>query len=105
VTAAGNSESATASVTLAAGSVHTLVVLDDPGKLFIDNLLEAAASQSAPIGSAQTGFGGTAARPAASPRPWLVAGAGGLLAIACGLVLLARRRRPALHARRPARSA
>jgi hypothetical protein len=105
VTAAGNSESATASVTLAAGSVHTLVVLDDPGKLFIDNQLEAAASQSAPIGSAQTGFGGTAARPAASPRPWLVAGAGGLLAIACGLVLLARRRRPALHARRPARSA
>jgi hypothetical protein len=105
VTAAGNSESATASVTLAAGSVHTLVVLDDPGKLFIDNLLEAAASQSAPIGSAQTGFGGTAARPAASPRPWLAAGAGGLLAIACGLVLLARRRRPALHARRPARSA
>lgn len=105
VTAAGNSESATATVTLAAGSVHTLVVLDGQGQLFIDNLLEAAASQTAPIGSAQTGFGGTAARPAASPRPWLAAGAGGLLAIACGVVLLSRRRRPALHTRRPPRSA
>jgi hypothetical protein len=105
VTAAGISESATATVTLAAGSVHTLVVLDGQGQLFIDDLLEAAASQTAPIGSTQTGFGGTAARAAASPRPWLAAGAGGLLATACGVVLLSRRRRPAQHVRRRPRSA
>jgi hypothetical protein len=105
VKAAGSTESTTATITLAAGSIHTLVVLDDPGKLVIDNLLEAAASETAPIGSVQTGLGGTAGSPGASLRPWLAAGAAGTLAAAGGTVLLMRRRRPALHARQPARSA
>ena len=105
VKAAGSTESTTATITLAAGSIHTLVVLDDRGKLVIDNLLEAAASETAPIGSVQTGLGGTAGSPGASLRPWLAAGAAGTLAAAGGTVLLMRRRRPALHARQPARSA
>jgi hypothetical protein len=105
VRAAGSSETAKRSITLTAGSIHTLVVLDDPGKLFIDDLLEAAASQEAPIGSAQTGFGGTAPRPGLALQPALAAAAGGLLLLTGGLVLVSRRRRPALHARGPVRSA
>ncbi len=105
VRAAGTSETATSSITLSAGSIHTLVILDNPGKLSIDDLLEAAGSKVAAIGGAQTGFGGTAARPGATLRPWLAAGTAGLLLVAGGIALLSRRRRPALHARRPARSA
>lgn len=104
VRAAGAILTATASITLAAGSIHTLVVLDDPGKLAIDDLLEAAGSKVAPVGPAQTGFGGTAARPGAALRPWLAAAAAGLLSAIGGIGLLSRRRRPALHAHRPARS-
>jgi Domain of unknown function (DUF4397) len=99
VKAAGSSESATRSVTLAAGSIHTLVILDEPGTLAIDDLLEAAASQQAPIGSAQTGLGGTAARPGLGIRSELAATAVGALLLAGGLVVASRRRRPARHAR------
>jgi Domain of unknown function (DUF4397) len=99
VTAAGASETATASITLAAGSIHTLVILDDPGKLTIDDLLEAAGSKVTPAGPAQTGFGGTAGRPGATVRPWLVAGTAGLVLAFGGIALVSRRRKPALHAR------
>jgi hypothetical protein len=105
VRAAGTSETATSSITLTAGSIHTLVVLDDPGKLVIDDLLEAAGSKVEAAGGAQTGFGGTAGRPGVTLRPWLTAAAAGLLLAAGGITLVSRRRRPALHARRPAGSA
>ena len=52
-------------VTLAAGSVHTIVVLDGTSGLKIENLTDAAASQVAAKGGAATGLGGTAPGPAA----------------------------------------
>src|SRR3984885_523610 len=44
LTVSGGGDNATASVPLAAGTVHTLVVLDGPKGLQIDNLLDAAGS-------------------------------------------------------------
>jgi Domain of unknown function (DUF4397) len=99
VRAVGGSETARSSITLAAGTVHTLVILDDPGKLTIDNLLDAAGAKVAPAGSAQTGFGGTAAQPGTAMLPWAVATLAGLAAAIAGTAVLTRRRRPALHAR------
>jgi hypothetical protein len=100
VHAAGSSESATSTITFGAGTIHTLVVLDDPGSLTIDDLLEAAGSVPA-TGGVQTGFGGMAPRPApAAPlRLWLVLGLAGLLMASAGVTLVTRRRRPAVHAR------
>jgi hypothetical protein len=74
---AGDTESA---VTLTAGSIHTLVVLDGAKGLEIANLEDADGSSQLPAGGAQTGFGGTAARGPGSPLPWLEV-------IACGCVL------------------
>jgi hypothetical protein len=105
VKAAGSSEATSRSVTLAAGSIHTLVILDEPGTLAIDDLLEAAASQRAPIGSAQTGLGGTAALPGLGIRADLAAAAAGILLVTGGLVVASRRRRPARHARGAVNSA
>lgn len=99
VRAAGSSETATTSVVLAAGSIYTLVVLDGPSTLVIDDLLEAAGSKVAAIGGAQTGLGGTAARPGVSLRPWAAVATAGVIGVAFGTALLSRRRRPALHAR------
>ncbi len=96
---AGRSEHATQSVSLTAGSLHTLVVLDENGKLAIDDLMDAEGSKVAPAGAPQTGFGGTAARPGATLLPWAAAGLAGLLAAAAGTFMVTRRRRPALHAR------
>jgi Domain of unknown function (DUF4397) len=98
VHAVGGSESAASSITFAAGTIHTLVILDDPGTLTIDNLLEAAGSVPA-TGGVQTGFGGMAPRPAPDLRLWLILGLAGLLAASAGVTLATRRRRPALHAR------
>ncbi len=71
-----------APVELAADTVHTIVVLDGSDGLKVDNLTDAAGSQVAPAGAAQTGFGGTAPKPA-SPAPWLLTmAAGALLALA-----------------------
>jgi Domain of unknown function (DUF4397) len=100
VHAAGSSESASSTISFAAGTIHTLVILDDPGSLKIDDLLEAAGSQVAPAGGVQTGFGGMAPRPGPSPRLWIILALSGLLAASAGVTTLARRRRPALHARR-----
>jgi hypothetical protein len=97
--AAGSSEHATQSVSLTAGSLHTLVILDENGKLAIDDLMDAEGSKVAPDGAPQTGFGGTAARPGATLLPWAAAGLAGLLAAAGGTFVVTRRRRPALHAR------
>jgi O6-methylguanine-DNA--protein-cysteine methyltransferase len=87
----GASGSTTSTVTLTAGTVHTLVVLDGAKGLTLDNFTDAAGSGSAPAGGAATGFGGTAPRDPAE-APWLyLIGAGLLLAAAGGLAL---RRRP-----------
>jgi hypothetical protein len=99
VHAAGSSESTTASIALAAGSIHTIVVLDEPGKLALDDLLDAAGSKVIPAGAPRTGFGGTAARPGAALLPWAAAAAAGLAIALTGTAVLGRRRRPALHAR------
>ena len=50
LTVSGGGDNATASVPLAAGTVHTLVVLDGANGLQIDNLLDAAGSGVAPAG-------------------------------------------------------
>jgi hypothetical protein len=96
---AGSSESSTGTISVTAGSIHTIVVLDDATKLGIDDLIDAQGSKVEPAGAAQTGFGGTAARPGAALLPWLGVGAAGLLAAAGGALVVSRRRRPALHAR------
>jgi len=79
-------------VTLAAGTVHTIVVLDDASGLKVDAVTDAAGSQIMPKGAVSAGFGGTAPRPPANPAPWLVTIAIGALLAAAGLVRL---RRPA----------
>jgi Domain of unknown function (DUF4397) len=80
---AGESGSANSTVTLAAGTVHTIVVLDGAKGLVLDNLVDAAGSDDAPAGAAGTGFGGTAPR-SPSPVPWLYLIAAGLLLAAAG---------------------
>lgn len=99
VAAKGATKSVTASITLVAGTIHTIVVLDEPGKLVLDDLLDAAGSKVAPAGGAQTGFGGTAARPGATLVPWAAAAIAGLAITGSGTAMLTRRRRPAQHAR------
>jgi hypothetical protein len=81
----GSGENAHISIPLAAGTVHTLVVLDGAKGLQIDNLLDAAGSAVDPAGGAATGFGGMAPRAPSSPLPWLaVIGTGLLLAVVGG---------------------
>jgi hypothetical protein len=95
---AGESESANSTITLAAGTVHTIVVLDGSKGLVLDNLLDAAGSDDPPAGAAATGFGGTAPR-VPSPMPWLyLIAAGLLLAIAGGLGVRLRPRPRGRHA-------
>lgn len=84
VKAAGVSEHTSASITLAAGTIHTIVVLDDPGHLALDDLVDAAGSRVIPAGAPTTGLGGTAPRPAPSNLPWLLIVAGGLVLCAAG---------------------
>ena len=84
---AGSSENTSTVVTVAAGTVHTLVVLDGANGLAIDNLVDAAGSAVPPAGGAATGFGGTAPH-VPSPLPWLVlVAAGSLVAVVGGLGL------------------
>jgi Domain of unknown function (DUF4397) len=87
----GESETANETITLAAGTVHTLVVLDGSKGLVLDNFLDGAGSGEAPVGGVATGLGGTAPK-VPSPMPWVyLIGAGLLLAAAGGL---AASRRP-----------
>ncbi len=84
------------SVTLADGSVHTIVVLDGPSGLTVDILTDAAGSQVTPTGGAATGLGGTAPRDAVPGLiPWAGTLAGGLLLVTAGVVGLRRSRRTA----------
>ncbi len=83
VSAAGRTEHTSSTITLAAGTIHTIVVLDDPGDIRLDDLVDAAGSKIAPAGAPATGFGGTATRPGHSELPWAVlVGAGLLLSFA-----------------------
>ncbi len=101
VTVTASGASAHSSVTLAAGTVHTLVVLDGANGLEIVNLEDASGSGKPPTGGVSTGFGGTAPRGPGSPVPWLaVIGAGSLLALTGGL----RMRRDGLRPRRRLRT-
>jgi hypothetical protein len=79
-------------VTLAAGTVHTIVVLDNASGLKVGAVTDAAGSQIMPEGAVSAGLGGTAPRPPANPAPWLVMIAAGVLLATAGL---ARLRRPA----------
>jgi hypothetical protein len=85
----------TMSVTLAAGSVHTIVVLDGTSGLKVDNLTDAAGSSDAPSAGAATGFGGMAPRAAPGSALWLATLAAGLLLMAVGVLGLRRSRRTA----------
>lgn len=90
------SDDASMSVTLAVGSVHTIVVLDGSSGLEVDNLTDAAGSPVAPTGGAATGLGGTAPRDTAShPALWLATLAAGLLLVMAGLIGLRKSRRTA----------
>ena len=96
---AGESDTVSSTITLAAGSVHTIVVLDGSKGLVLDNFLDAAGSGDAPSGAPATGFGGTAPK-VPSALPWLsLIGAGLLLAMAGGLGARRRPRRVPKHAR------
>jgi hypothetical protein len=94
---AGSSENTNSTVTLAAGTVHTVVVLDGSKGLVLDNFTDAAGSGNAPAGAAATGFGGTAPR-GSSALPWMaLIGGGLLLALAGGLAAKRRPRHLARH--------
>jgi hypothetical protein len=83
-------------VTLAGGSVHTIVVLDGSAGLTVDILTDAAGSQVTPAGGAATGLGGTAPRDAVPGLiPWAGTLAAGLLLVAAGVIGLRRSRRTA----------
>jgi len=82
-------------VQLAADTVHTIVVLDDPSGLKVDALMDAAGSQIMPTGGASAGLGGMASSPAADPAPWLLTTAAGALLTAAGFAGLRRSRHAA----------
>jgi hypothetical protein len=79
VHAEGGGDKTAKAIDLSAGSIHTIVVLDDPGHLVLDNLTDAVGSAVLPSGAPATGLGGTAPRPGASLLPWLAVVSAGLL--------------------------
>jgi hypothetical protein len=86
--AIGSGDTATARFDMAAGTVHTMVVLDGASGLEIVNLTDAAGAGQPPVGAVSTGFGGTAGHGPGAPLPWLtVIGAGALVAVGGGLRL------------------
>lgn len=83
-------------VTLAVGSVHTIVVLDGPSGLTVDILTDAVGSQVTPTGGAGTGLGGTAPRDTVPGLiPWAGTLTAGLLLVIAGVIGLRRSRRTA----------
>ena len=99
VQAAGGSEAWSGNVNLAAGSIHTLVVLDSASGLKVDDLTDAAGSATMPHGGVATGLGGTSPGPAPSLLPWLAGLAGGLLVMAAAAIRMRRSRAMARHPR------
>jgi hypothetical protein len=86
--AIGSTSTATGRFNMAAGTVHTMVVLDGANGLEIVNLEDSAGAGKPPAGGVTTGFGGTAGHGPGSPLPWLaVIGAGALVAVGGGLRL------------------
>jgi hypothetical protein len=96
--ASGSTETATESMSLMAGAIYTIVVLDEHCKLSIRSLMDAEGSRVDPT-VVETGLGGSAPHPGAPLLPWAAAASAGLAAALIGTVRLSRRRRPALHAR------
>jgi hypothetical protein len=92
VSASGETEHTQTQVTLVAGTIHTIVVLDDPGHLTLDDLVDAAGSRVVPAGAPATGFGGTAPRPGQSDLLWIAL-------VGCGLLLSAAGTRRAIRPR------
>jgi hypothetical protein len=87
-------------VTLSAGSIYTLVVLDSSGNgLQIDPLEDAAGSTVMPQGGAATGLGGTAPTSAPSPVLWVSLLAAGALLASAGAFRMRKVRSGARHAR------
>jgi hypothetical protein len=86
--ATGSDGKATDSVALAAGTFHTLVVLDGSSGREMISREDAAGAGQPPLGGAATGFGGTAPHGPGSPLPWIaLIGAGALLTLTGGLRL------------------
>jgi uncharacterized protein DUF4397 len=97
---AGMGAKGSSNISLAAGSIHTLVVLDSSHNgLQIANLEDAAGSAVAPSGGADTGLGGTAPGPAPSPALWAGLLAAGALITTAGAYRLRKVRSIARHAR------
>jgi hypothetical protein len=87
-------------VTLTAGSVYTLVVLDSASNgLEIDPLQDAAGSTVMPQGGAATGLGGTAPSPAPLPVLWISLVAAGALFASAGAFRMRKVRSAGRHAR------
>jgi Domain of unknown function (DUF4397) len=102
VRATGATQHTVSEITLAAGTIHTIVVLDDPGHLKLDDLVDAAGSRVLPAGAPATGLGGTAPQPGPSPVLWLVLIGGGMLAVFGGATWARRPRGShAVGSRRP----
>ncbi len=97
--AAGSTESVADRVRLAAGSIHTLVILDSSKHLRMVDLTDAVGSRELPTIAPATGLGGTAPVPGPSLLPWAAVLAGGLLLAAIGLTSLRRNRRQPAGAR------
>jgi Domain of unknown function (DUF4397) len=93
VTVAAGNQDASSAVTLAKGSIDTLVVLDGAKDLEIADLEDAAGSSQMPKGGAATGYGGTAPHGPGSPLPWLEVTAAGTVLAAGGALGLRRSRR------------
>jgi hypothetical protein len=74
--------------TVAADSVHTFVVLDNPSGLKVDALTDSTGSPIRPAGGVSAGFGGTAPHPSGNSAPWLALIAAGAMLAAVSLVRL-----------------
>ena len=86
--AIGSGTTATGRWPMAAGTVHTMVVLDGTTGLEIVNLEDAAGAGKPPAGGVTTGFGGTAGHGPGSPAPWLaLIGVGALITLTGGFRL------------------
>jgi hypothetical protein len=93
--AAGASEHTSRMIKLVPNCIHTIVILDNPRHLKIDDLLDTAGAMMMPTGGVTAGLGGTAPRPGSAVTPWLVTvAAGSLLALAGGFVLWRARETP-----------